>query len=122
METKLIHKWWFWICTTLMLLVTLSFIVSMTYALHPFKIYFYANDEMVATTETMFQIQRDIQYNDCIKICTEMNIEESYACWDSCYAYYDNKEYTGGITDCKFLSEQNNRCMEKYFEVVNKNR
>jgi hypothetical protein len=89
---ELIVKWWFWVCMIPMVLGLLSFIVCMTYALHPMEIHIYANDEMVATSKEIVQMQRDVNFNGCLELCinnSDVNHPIAYPdCLKSCNEYY----------------------------------
>ena len=85
MKERLIMKWWFWLFIVLLSMTGVFFVVSMTYALHPTEIHLYANEEMVATTEGVIQIQRDQSFNDCLIECEKSN---EISCRNGCMDYY----------------------------------
>lgn len=128
MEQNLRQKWWFWLILSFTLVISLvalyGFILGLVYNINPPKFEFYANDEMIATTENLLQMQRDMNFNSCVDICKDIDTatlgESSFACWDACYGFYNSNWTYYGQTEMKYYKDSFHTCLEEYRELRNK--
>ena len=90
--------------------LTYFFITAQVYAWHPTEFHFYANDEMVATTEAIMKTEDQQNYNICLSNCEiyfqpeETNYLNTpiMKCFDSCNNYYSINNHT---IRCKQLNK-----------------
>ena len=100
---EILSKWWLWLTILVFSGLTYFFIISMTFALHPTEIHFYANEEMVATSKEAFSTARMQYFNECQEQCfdvgkSEIGIKDGWlieydfyqACLDGCENTYNN--------------------------------
>jgi len=120
-EKKLINQMWFWICLIPIVLGVLSFIVCMTYALHPTEIRIFANNEMVATSSNIMQIQRDSDYNECSNNCVHNYIYDTN-CLDGCDIHYSPNATEKYRVAYATLTHQFDAFLERYGEAISDER
>lgn len=114
---RLIMKWWFWVSLIPISIGVFSFIVAMTYALHPTEIRLFANDQMVATAQGLTKQLTDDKFNECLAVCKPIDTDNAFDCYQSCWGYYYGENVTSN-SGCKFLESFHDSCLDKYTQKV----
>jgi len=112
-------EWYVWMCLTIMFGFVLMFIIAQTYAWHPIEMKFYANDEMVATSKNVLELQKNENFNYCTTKCLEHDCDGDpdngiregsvIECYNACVSYYTGN--TSIIDDTRYIKmvEDNNK-------------